>query len=74
MSPADNMTPPKVGVMAPLQSAEIGVSNGVKIGRFWTVSQPLFGGGIRVPDWAALPPIPETSFQRRSTASSSRFS
>ena len=45
MSPADNMTPPKVGVMAPLQSAEIGVSNGVKIGRFWTVSQPLFWGG-----------------------------
>ena len=44
VSPASNMAPPKVGVMAPFQSAQIGVSNRVKIGRFSGVSQRPFWG------------------------------
>ena len=34
VSPAGRMAPPMVGVMTPLKSVEIGVSNRVKIGRF----------------------------------------
>ncbi|WP_158007565.1 hypothetical protein [Acidithiobacillus caldus] len=40
VSPAGRMAPPMVGVMTPLKSVEIGVSNGVKIGRFLPLSQP----------------------------------
>jgi len=42
LSPAGRMAPPMVGVMAPLESVENGVSNGVKIGRFLPLSQPAF--------------------------------
>ncbi|QEM40687.1 hypothetical protein A5904_15710 [Acidithiobacillus caldus] len=40
VSLAGRIAPPMVGVMAPLKSVEIGVSNGVKIGRFLPLSQP----------------------------------